>query len=75
MKSLSDYKINEKKGNRMHVTSVNIIKEYESCYLFLLYIVHDSQSELIFYLSHDVLIINESSYSFNLDIFMILEQH
>ena len=46
MKSLSDYKINEKKGNRMHVTSVNIIKEYESCYLFLLYIVvHDSQSE------------------------------
>lgn len=47
MKSLSDYKINEKKGNQMHMTSVNItVEEYESCYLFLLYIVvHDSQSE------------------------------
>ena len=56
------------------MTSANIIKEYESCYTFLLYIVHDSQSELIFYLSHDVLIINESSYSFNLDI-TILEEH
>ena len=57
------------------MTSVNFIKEFESCYIFLLYIVHDSQSEyLIFYLSDDVLIANESSYSFNLDI-TILELH
>ena len=77
MKSLSYYKMDQKtKKDRLHMTSVNIIKEYESCCIFLLYIVvHNSQSEkLIFYLSDDVLITNKSSYSFNLGI-TTLEQH
>ena len=55
MKSLSDYKINEKKGNQMHMTSVNIIREYETCYTFLLYIVHDSRS--FFYLKDFIVFI------------------